>query len=380
MASDSELVLSPDSTLPLIPHSRPTIGKAEARAAQEAVLSGFIGAGERVRAFEDSIGAWTGRRHAHATSSGSAALHLALLALGVQPGDEVMLPAFLCRAVLNVVLAVGGHPVLADIEPGDFTMSLASARQKLSPRTRVIILPHMFGAPAQVGGFLELGVPIIEDAASSFGAKYEGRPVGSFGQISVLSFASTKMMTMGQGGMLLTDEVALSAAVHRLMEYDSSARDEVIGHNFQPTDLQAAIGLVQLQRLESFLAARRAIATRYAAALEGLPGVTLPRVRPGSSHAYYRFVLQVQSDSGNPISKLRAAGIDARSSVAHFLYDYLGIAESEFPNCQAVRRHLISLPIYPSLEDEQITHIAHTTRRVLDSLAAREHGTYESAN
>lgn len=354
----------------MIPHSKPTLGELEARAADDAVRSGFVGAGERTRRFENVLAARLNCKYAHATSSGSAALYLALKAVGVTRGQEVILPALLCRAVLNVVLAVGAQPVLADINPSDLTMSLDSARAKIGPRTAAVILPHMFGAVGDVDGFARLGIPFVEDTASSLGATYHGKPVGSFGDVSILSFASTKMITAGQGGMALTDRPDISEALTRLMDYDGAQRDDAAAFNFQFSDLQAAVGLAQTERLDDFLQTRAEIAAHYTRVLQDLPGAHLPQSRRDSTHAYYRYVITLDRPSGDIVRELQAQGIDARSSVAHYLYDYVGLPESDFPGCRAVREQLLSLPIYPSLEPDDYARIAAATRRALTAQLA----------
>lgn len=349
----------------IIPHSRPTLGQAEANAARDAVLSGFVGQGERTRAFENALGEFAKRRFARATNSGTSALTLALRALDIQPHDEIILPAFVCRAVLNATLAVQAKPVLADIETSDLTLSVDSAQSKISNRTRLVIAPHMFGASAALDKFAALGIPLLEDAASSLGASFQNKPLGSFTRVSTLSFASTKIITTGQGGAILTNDALIAERLAQLGDYDSVARNARVAYNVQFSDIQAAIGSVQLARLPEFLAARHAIASAYARALTDVPGVKIPRARENAIHSYYRFVLQIPQDSARIVEKLRRAGIDARATAAHFLYDYLGDSPNAFPHCEQIRNHLVSLPIYPTLTDTQIEYIATTTRRAL---------------
>jgi perosamine synthetase len=345
-----------------IPHSQPTLGESEARAAAQTVLSGFVGSGAQVRAFERAVAATTGRTFATATTSGSAALQLAFLALGIGASDQIILPALICRAVLNVILALRAEPVLVDIELSDLTLSFDAARAAITRRTKAILLPHMFGAPAAVDKLGRLGVPIVEDAASSLGAQLQGKAVGGFGIVSILSFASTKMITTGQGGMLLTDDAAVADKVERLADYDGAYHGADVAYNVQLTDVPASIGLAQMSRLKSFVDARRAIAKKYDSALADVKGIVLPRAREGGEHSYYRYVLRIEDDAHTVASAIQAQGIDARTSVAHFLYDYLDQPLANFPNCEAVRHRTISLPIYPGVD---AGFVAQSSRSIL---------------
>ena len=348
----------------MIPHSRPTLGETEANAAREVVLSGFIGQGVHTRRFERALAEYSRRRFAIAVSSGTAALHLALLAAQVHTNDEVLIPAFVCRAVLNAVLAVGATPVLVDIDAQDLTISSRCARNAITTKTKAIILPHMFGAPAALDEFTALGIIVIEDAASSIGATFHGQPVGSFGEISVFSFASTKMITSGHGGMLLTNNEQIAQAAKDFLDYDGTYREQRGALNYSFGDVPAAIGLVQLQQLEKFLQQRRAIADIYSRTLVDLD-VRLPGARAGAFHSNYRYILQVQNDSDVITNALRRQNIDARAQVAHFLYDYLALPANLFPVTESIRHTLVSLPIYPSLTDEQVHYIAEVTKNTL---------------
>jgi perosamine synthetase len=221
----------------------------------------------------------------------------------------------------------------------------------------------MFGAPADLANLLAFGIPVLEDAASSLGATYHARPVGGFGAASVFSFGSTKMLTTGQGGMVLVDDSATFERLVGLCDYDGARVDQRgPAYNYQFSDMQAALGLAQLNRLPQFMDRRRTIAGIYRDALGDLPGLRLPAARAGAEHGYYRFVIQVPGNSDKLVRALQQRAIDARSSVAHFLYDYIEASPADFPQCEAVRHSLISLPIYPTLTDEQAQHIGQSCR------------------
>jgi dTDP-4-amino-4,6-dideoxygalactose transaminase len=354
-----------------VPHSRPTLDATEANSAAQAVISGYVGSGRQVSAFEQALAGWAQRRYALATNSGSAALHLVLLGMGIGPGDEVLLPALACRAVLNAVLAAGAAPRLVDIDPADLNMSAAAAEQQLSDHTRLVVLPHMFGASAELGRFLQIGVPVLEDAASSLGGSYQGYHLGHYGIASVYSFASTKMITAGQGGMLLTDSAELVERSRAFMDYDGAmpaqgtGRTVRPGFNYQLTDVPACIGLAQFAKLPVFLVRRQMIAQQYQAALADLPGVELPAAVGHGEHAFYRFILKVRGPAAPIVERLQALGIDARTSVAHWLYDYLAIGAEAFPGCESVRHRLVSLPIYPGLTSLEVEAVINACRQVV---------------
>ncbi len=356
-----------------IPHSKPTLTEADAAAVGDAVRAGYVGSGPLVETFEAQVARRLDRSFSRATTTGSAALHLALLAAGVRPGDPVLLPAFVCRAVLNVVLACGGRPVLIDIDPMTLCITADAARSACtragiarSPSV-ALVLVHSFGVAVDVDDFQSLGLKIIEDAASSFGASFDGRPVGSSGIISVLSFASTKMMTTGQGGMILTSNEDCAERIDALMDYDCASKpshgDQQIAYNYGLAEVPASLGISQLSRLDDFVARRREIAGRYVEALRGLTGVTLPRATDG--HGYYRFIL-LSDDAQNVVQRLRAADIDARSSVSHFLHDYLD-SPGQFPDCEAIRSRIVSLPIFPSLTAGEVERVASSARDAIQA-------------
>lgn len=342
----------------------PTLSEADAAAVAEALRSGYVGSGSLVKSFEAQVSMRLGRGFSRATTTGSAALHLALLAAGVVPGDPVLLPAFVCRAVLNVVLACGGKPVLVDVDPVTLCITVDTTRAAMtragigSGSNTFLIVVHSFGVGVDVDEFSSLGLRVIEDAASSFGASYNGRPVGSSGLVSVISFASTKMMTTGQGGMVLTSDEDCAHRIAALMDYDSARKpshgEQPVAYNYGFTEGQAALGISQLSALDDFVARRRAVASKYIAALDGGQGVTLPR--SGKGDVYYRFVTLVD-DASNVVRRLQSANIDARGSVSHFLYDYLDGA-GNFPNCEAIRHTIVSLPIYPSLTDAEVDRVS----------------------
>jgi len=292
-----------------------------------------------------------------ATSSGTAALHLALLALGVGPGDEVVIPGYVCTAVLNAVHYVRAKPVLADVDDRTGNIRPDEIRCRLSRQTRAVVVPHMLGCPADVRGCRELGTPVIEDCAQALGATIDGRPVGAFGDIAIFSFYATKVITTGQGGMAIARSAAIVNAMRDLRDYDE--RDDYrLRHNYGMSDLAAALGRRQLARLDGFIARRRCLAERYAQSLSGLP-VGLPSLGDGAIH--YRFAVQT-SDPARRAEALGAAGVQAKRPVYAPLTAYVGGA---LPGTERVFGSFLSLPLYPDLSDAEADRVISAAKQCL---------------
>jgi dTDP-4-amino-4,6-dideoxygalactose transaminase len=346
-----------------IPHSRPTLGEEEARAAAAVVASGHVAEGPAVAAFERELSAHVGVPHAAAVSSGTAALHLALAAMGIGPGHEVIIPSFVCSALLNAVAYTGAVPVPADIDDTTLNLDPQDGARRMSRRTRAVILPHMFGLPADVDRFLGLGVPIIEDCAQSIGAVHGSRAVGSIGQAAVFSFYATKVIATGEGGMVATPSRELAARVKDLKTYDRRD-DPATRFNFKLTDIQAAIGRVQLGRLGTFISRRRAIARSYRSAFQNLP------VRPPpdeAGHIFFRYVLDIGTDCTDFIRRAAQAGIGCDRPVYIPLHRLLKL--DGFPRTERAWRQCVSIPIYPSLTDADVERIISVVSGLLKNPA-----------
>jgi len=343
------------NALPYIPHSRPTLDEEEARAAAAVVASGHVAEGPAVAAFEQEFTAHIGVPYAVATSSGTAALHLVLAAMGVGPGDEVVIPSFVCSALLQAVNYTGAVPVLADIDHATLNLDPRDVERRLSPRTRAVILVHMFGLAADVARFLGLGVPIIEDCAHSIGGIHGTRRLGSFGQAAVFSFYATKVIATGAGGMVVTSSRELSDRIRDLKFYDKKS-DYRLRFNYQLTDIQAAVGRVQLAKLDRFIARRRDIAQGYRAAFQDLP-VRLPPDDAG--HIFFRYVLDTGTDCTDIIRRASQSGVGCDRPVHTPLHRLLG--QPGFPHAENSWRQCLSIPIYPSLTDadqERVIEVA----------------------
>lgn len=337
-----------------IPHSRPTLGDADVQAVASVLRSGFIAQGAKVVAFERGLAKTLGVRGGVAVSSGTAALHLALLALGVGVGDEVLLPTYACSALLHAVRAVSAVPRFVDSDPQSFNMDPEAARKACSPRAKALIVVHSFGLPAELDSLKELGLPLIEAGAQALGAAYGGRPVGSIGDAAVFSFYATKLITTGEGGMLLSNDERILAEGRDLREYDQK-EDDRPRFNYKMTDLQAALGLAQLEQLRRFLERRKAIASRYRERLQALP-LQLPLHPPDRVHVYYRYVVTGPSPADHYLGRLEALGVEARRPVFRPLHHYLGV--QGFPGAEEAWEKAVSLPLYPSLLDEEVERVA----------------------
>ena len=336
----------------MISHSRPTIDQGEIDAVDAVLRSGHLAQGERVLEFEKGLASLIGAGGAVAVSSGTAALHLSLLALGVGEGDEVVIPSFVCPALLNAIRYVRAIPVLADIDRETFNIDVRDIKQRRTRKTKAVIVPHMFGLPADIREIAALGIPVIEDCAQSLGSRYEGAPTGSFGALSVFSFYATKVICTGEGGMVAANDLQLLERMRDLRDYDEKG-DGRLRYNYKLTDLQAALGLAQLRKLPTLIGRRRAIARQYDEFLRErlLP---VPACPPDRDHIYYRYVIRTQQ-----VAELLAAGGEAgiayRRPVFKPLHHDLGM--TGYPQTEAAFRETVSLPIYPSLHDEEIKAI-----------------------
>jgi dTDP-4-amino-4,6-dideoxygalactose transaminase len=357
---------------------RPWIGEAEAAAAAAAVMSGWVAQGPRVAEFETAFGESLGVAHAVALSSCTAALHLALLAAGIGPGDEVIVPSLSFIATANAVRYVGAQPVFADVDRDTQNLRPETVAPHLTGRTRAVILVDQAGVPADLCAIQALceprGIAVIEDAACAVGAVYRGRPVGAGAFLAAFSFHPRKLLTTGEGGMLVTPDSGVAARLRRLREHgmDVSAaqrhasRQPVIEHyletgfNYRMTDVQAAIGLVQLGKLDQLIARRRELAERYQLLLSGVPGLVTIRDPDYGTTNYQGFWVLLPDDfpvGRNELLRLLAeAGVSARRGImaAHLEPAYADQPRSPLPVTERLTANSLTLPLFHEMtEDEQ---------------------------
>lgn len=336
----------------MIPHSRPTLDEEDAQRVLDVVRSGQLVQGREVAAFEKELAETVGLFDAVAVSSGTAALHLALRALEIGPGDEVLIPSFVCTALLHAVRQTGASPVLADCDPATYNLSPTDAKRRITPRTRAVIVPHLFGQAADLEAIQTLGLPVIEDCAQSLGSLYHQQPTGGFGVLAVFSFYATKVIATGEGGMVSSRDTALLERIRDLRDYDEKEEDTQ-RYNCKMTDMQAALGRSQLRKLPAFIARRQAIAAVYSRAFAPL-GLAVPATGDNRTHIYYRYILRHDNASGL-MAALEGLGIAARRPVFRPLHAYLG--EKGYPEAEEVWRETLSLPLYPSLSEDETERI-----------------------
>ncbi len=345
----------PDPDPNLIPHSRPTLPEGEEWEEVTARLApGWAADGPCVARFEQEAAPWLGCRGGVAVSSGTNALHLALAAVGVGPGSEVLVPAYCCAALLNAVAQAGAEPVLVDTERGGVNLCPEDAARRLTGRTAAIVVAHMFGRPAPLAPFLELGPPVVEDCAQSLGAAEGEVRTGGRGAAGVGSFYATKVITTGHGGMAVSRDPEVLARLRDLVDYDN--REEWRPRfSYRMGETAAALGLWQLERLPGFLRRRREVARRYDALL--FPWWDAPS-GAAAGRIDYRYVVRVP-DAAAAIPALRARGVDAKRPVYRPLHHYLG---GDYPGAQAAHDQFLSLPLYPALSDEDAARVAEAVR------------------
>ncbi|MBI3046048.1 MAG: DegT/DnrJ/EryC1/StrS family aminotransferase [Candidatus Harrisonbacteria bacterium] len=338
----------------MIPHNKPTLGKEEIDAAARVIKSGWVAQGSEVKKFEDEFSGFLFKKpgQAAAVSSGTAALYLALISLGIGKGDEVILPTYVCSAVLNAIFMAGARPVLVDIE--NLNLSYFETVKKVNRRTKAIIITHTFGYPADTRKFLNLGIPIIEDCAQALGSKFNNKYVGTFGDIAIFSFYASKMMTTGYGGMVFSQNKNLIAKIKDYREFDCR-RNYKPRFNFQMSDLQAAIGRAQLKKLPFFLKKRQKIAYAYS---KNTPEIIFPKKNSLTKPNFFRFILKISNPRRlqNYFLKNKIKTIVPIERY-ELLHNYLGLPSKNYPVSEEMAKTTLSLPIYPSLSGKQIKYI-----------------------
>jgi dTDP-4-amino-4,6-dideoxygalactose transaminase len=352
----------------MIPIAKPLMGEEEKQAVLEVLDSGVIAQGPRVKAFEEAFAGMCGVSHAVATSSGTTALTVALLAHHIGPGDEVITSSFTFIASANSILYVGARPVFVDIDPVTFNLDPALVQDAITPRTKAIMPVHLFGLSADMHPLLELaekhGLVVIEDACQSHGATYHGRRVGSFGT-GAFSLYPTKNITSGEGGMITTSDPAVAERARVLRQHGMRRRyyHDELGYNFRMTDIHAAIGLAQIGKLERFNAQRRA----NAAFLDRhLQGVVVPLAPPGCTHVYHQYTIRVPDGRRDALlAHLTERGVG--SGVYYpvpvhqqtFYTQELGY-DIALPETERAAGEVLSLPIHPALTPADLETIAST--------------------
>ena len=362
-----------------IPLARPLLGEAEEQAVAEVLRSGQLSLGPRVPAFEQAFAARLGVAHASAVSSGTAGLHLALRAVGVSDGDEVITSPFSFVASANAAIFERARPIFADIDRRTLNLDPDAAAAAVGERTRAVLPVHIFGYPADLPAFERLGLPIVEDACEALGAIHgDGTPVGGRGHPAVFGFYANKQLTTGEGGMVTTAD----GAVKQRMDSERNqgrAPDmgwldhDRLGFNYRLSDIASAIGLTQLERLDELLADRAAAAALYREALAGIEDLELPcEDADGASRGWFVFVVQLPHgiERDETVRALRAHGVQSKPYLPaiHLMTYYretFGHREGEFPVCEDVAARSLALPFFPGLSEQQVQRVAVALRAVL---------------
>jgi perosamine synthetase len=353
----------------MIPMAQPVLGEAEERAVLEVLRSGQLSLGPRVPEFERAFADRVGARHASAVSSGTAALHLAVRAVGVSEGDEVVTSPFSFVASANAILYERATPVFADIDPVTLNLDPDAAAAAITGRTTALLPVHIFGYPADIPAFERHGLPVVEDACEALGAVHaDGTPVGGHGHPSTFAFYANKQLTTGEGGMLTLGSAEHKERVDsernqgRAPDMDWLDHDR-LGFNYRLTDIACALGLAQLERLDEMLAARAQVAGWYREALSGSE-ITLPCEDAGGNvRGWFVFVVQVPRERDRVIAALRERGIPSKPylpaiHLMSFYRERFGHKEGEFPVCEDVAARSVALPFFPRMTEGQVAQVA----------------------
>lgn len=385
-----------------IPFHRPSIGPEELQAVREVLESRWLTTGPVTQQFEREFAAFVGCKYAVAVNSCTAALHLALDAMGITTGDEVLVPSYTFAATAEVVVYLGARPVLCDSLPGEFNIDPTDAARRITPKTRAIIAVHIAGEPCDLQALRKLAelhsIHLIEDAAHALPASYDGQRIGSISEITAFSFYATKTITTGEGGMLTTNDQAYAtrASVMRLHGISGDAWKrytnqgswyyEIIDAGFKSNmpDLLAALGIAQLKKAEAFHLRRREIADVYLRTFSGMDELEMPPTgNVNTIHSWHLFILRLRpetlsSSRSDLIQQLKQAGI---GSSVHFIplhlhpyyRDHYGYCSGDFPHAEDAFTRCISLPIYPDMSDAEVQRVVTTVKQFIQKNCRRQH-------
>jgi dTDP-4-amino-4,6-dideoxygalactose transaminase len=370
--------------------SLPATGEEEWQACREPLMSGWLTQGPQVGAFEKAFAARHQVPHALAVTSCTTGLHLALAGLGIGPGDEVIVPSFTWVATANVVLHCGATPVFVDVDRATFNLDISQVARHLTPKTRAVIAVHLFGLAADIDALravLPPKVAIVEDAACAAGADLRGRPVGSLGDVAAFSFHPRKSVTTGEGGMVTTRDDALADRMNQLRNHGASISEEqrhhgprpylladfnLCGYNYRMTDLQGAVGLVQLRKLDTFIDERARWAAWFAQQLADVPWLTLPKAPAGSRHGWQSYVTYVDPARApmarnDIMQKLQEAGVSTRpgTHAVHMLGYYrekFGLRAQDYPGARDCNDQTMAIPLHNRMSAADYEYVVAAIR------------------
>ncbi len=367
----------------MIPINLPKIGEEEVQAVIKVMRSGILtsglGNGPNVKEFEENYSKFAGVEHAIAVNTGTAALHAAIMAAGVKQGDEVILPSFTFVATAEAIVLAGGKPVFADIDPETFTLSPQAVGKAITEKTKAIVPVDLYGLPADIKSLREItakhNIPIVEDCAQSHGATYEGKPSGAFADIACWSLYAAKNIGTGEGGVVTTDNDQLAETVRMIRTHGEKVKYQslMLGTNYRMTEIQAAIGVVQLERLPEFLAKRTRNAQRLTKNLEKTEKIKLPPELKNRKPSWYLYTIRIkdvsENERNNIIREMHDKGIGAEAyypiPVHQMPYYKENFGAFNLIETDNAAKQVLSLPIHPSVTDEQIDFIAQTLLSLL---------------
>jgi perosamine synthetase len=363
----------------MIPIAKPFIGDEEIKEVEAVLKSGFIAQGPKVAEFEGKFADYISTRHAIATSSGTTALHVALLCAGIGKGDEVITTPFSFAATANSVLYVGAKPVFADIDPKTYNINPEKIEDAITDKTKAIMPVHLYGQPADMDHICKIAedhdLKIIEDAAQAHGAVYHGRKVGSIGNMGCFSFYPTKNITTGEGGVITTDDDAFDRDARALRAHGESERYEhvILGYNFRMTDIAAAIGVVQLKRLDEFNEKRIENAEYLTEHINTIEGIEPPYVAENVKHVFHQYTIRVKDSRRDELKEfLNNEGIGTgihypKPIYKQKLYENLGYV-AECPETEKAAAEVLSIPVNPTLSAEDLGKIVSVLEDASDKI------------
>ncbi len=353
----------------LIPPAQPIIGAEEREAVDRVMRSGMLAQGPEVAAFEKEFSEFVDGRHCIAVNSGTSALHMAFLAVGIGPGDEVIVPSFSFAATANSVSLTGATPIFADIEQDYFNIDPAHVEALITPRTKAVMPVHLYGHPANMAALQAIcekhGILLLEDSAQSHAATFNGTPVGAFGLAASFSFYPTKNMTSGEGGMVTTpsDEVARNVRLLRNQGMERRYENEVVGFNTRMTDIHAAIGRVQLTKLMGWTKQRQDNAAFLSA---NINGVVVPPVAAEATHVYHQYTIRVvDHDRDRFAEELTKLGVGSGVYYPTPIHRLPSFGLSlDLPTTERVAKQCLSLPVHPSLSHSDLEKVVESVNTV----------------
>ena len=363
----------------MIPIAKPFIGDEEIKEVEAVLRSGFIAQGPKVAEFEEKFAEYIGTRHAIATSSGTTALHVALLCAGIGKGDEVITTPFSFAATANSVLYAGGKPVFVDIDPKTYNINPEKIEEAITNKTKAIMPVHLYGQPADMDQICKIAedhdLKVIEDAAQAHGAIYHGKKVGSIGDMACFSFYPTKNITTGEGGIITTDDDAFDKDARAIRAHGESERYEhvTLGYNFRMTDIAAAIGVIQLKRLEEFNEKRIENAEYLTEHINSIEGIEPPYVAENIRHVFHQYTVRVADGKRDELKEfLNNEGVGTgvhypRTIYKQKLYEDLGYT-ANCPEAEKAAAEVLSLPVNPALSAEDFGKIISVLQDASDKI------------